>query len=155
MYDRFKAIEYAKLYYNKRNPLFYAFDKLGGDCTNYISQCLWASGQKMNYFPTGWFYTNLTDRSASWTGVDEFFEFVTTNQGDGPRARVVNMSELMVGDVVQLGNDKGYFHTLLVNRIEYPTTIKSIYVTAHDRDCYDRSLDSYIFKTIRFLHILD
>ena len=39
-YDRQKAIKYAKVWAYFRNPNYYNFDNIGGDCTNYISQCM-------------------------------------------------------------------------------------------------------------------
>ncbi len=48
-YDRKKAVEYAHKWALKRNPLYYNFDKLGGDCTNFISQCIYHSCNIMNY----------------------------------------------------------------------------------------------------------
>ena len=39
MYNRQAAVQYANLWWNRRNPAFPNFDV---DCTNYISQCLLA-----------------------------------------------------------------------------------------------------------------
>lgn len=40
MYDRNKSVEYARKWALGRNPLYYNYDNIGGDCTNFISQCL-------------------------------------------------------------------------------------------------------------------
>ena len=40
MYDRQKAVDYALTWALDRNPKFYDFSSLGGDCTNFISQCI-------------------------------------------------------------------------------------------------------------------
>ena len=56
MYSRQKAIEYAYEFWNKRNPKFYNFDSLGGDCTNFVSQCVIYGGIKMDYSNNGWYY---------------------------------------------------------------------------------------------------
>lgn len=48
-YDRNLAISYAKRWALSRNPKYYNFDAVGGDCTSFISQCLFAGSQKMNY----------------------------------------------------------------------------------------------------------
>ena len=47
-YDRTKAITYAQNWALKSNPAFYHFGGKGGDCTNFISQCLLAGGGVMN-----------------------------------------------------------------------------------------------------------
>ena len=41
-YDRQAAVDYAHRWAYHRNPDFYNFDELGGDCTNFASQCLYA-----------------------------------------------------------------------------------------------------------------
>lgn len=40
LYNRQKAVDYAHTWKNRRNSQFYDFENLGGDCTNFISQCL-------------------------------------------------------------------------------------------------------------------
>ena len=35
-YDRQKAIQYAEKWAFSRNPKYYNFDAVGGDCTNFI-----------------------------------------------------------------------------------------------------------------------
>ena len=41
-YDRRAAVEYAHKWAFGRNPEFYDFSEIGGDCTNFASQCLYA-----------------------------------------------------------------------------------------------------------------
>lgn len=41
-YDRKKSIEYAKKWAYLRNPKYYNFDPVGGDCTSFASQCIYA-----------------------------------------------------------------------------------------------------------------
>lgn len=48
-YDRKAAVEYARKWAYGRNPAYYDFSRLGGDCTNYASQCLYAGSDVMNY----------------------------------------------------------------------------------------------------------
>lgn len=45
-YRRDKAVAYADEWWNEPNPRFLSFEV---DCTNYISQCLFAGGAPMNY----------------------------------------------------------------------------------------------------------
>lgn len=153
MYDRQKALEYAREWWNKRNPKFYNFQYLGGDCTSFVSQCLFYGGVKMNYGKNGWFYSSLNSRSPSWSGVEEFCSFSITNYSQlGVKTREVGRYELTVGDVVQL-NQKGRFnHTLLVTSVGENG---KIYVACHDNDAFDKDLDSYFFKRIRFLKVLN
>jgi AraC family cel operon transcriptional repressor len=54
LYDRESAVMYAHEWAYRRNPRFYDFEKIGGDCTNFISQCIYAGCGIMNLaFPTG------------------------------------------------------------------------------------------------------
>ncbi len=54
-YNRLAAVAYAKRWAMARNPAFYDFSELGGDCTNFVSQCVYAGSLVMNFTPTfGW-----------------------------------------------------------------------------------------------------
>lgn len=41
-YNRENAIQYTKKWAYSRNPKYYDFDSIGGDCTNFVSQCIFA-----------------------------------------------------------------------------------------------------------------
>lgn len=151
-YNREAAIAYAKKWAYGRNPAFYDFSRIGGDCTNFASQCIFAGAGIMNYTPvTGWFYRSANDRTASWTGVEYLYNFLTQNEGAGPYAEEVPLSELQIGDIVQLGRATGdFYHSPVVvgfNRGE-------ILVAAHTFDVYGKRLSSYTFERSRGIHIL-
>ena len=89
-YNRDLAISYAQKWALSRNPKYYNFDAVGGDCTSFVSQCLFAGSNKMNYSKqNGWYYNNGNDKSPSWSGVEFLYNFLTTNKGYGPRATQV------------------------------------------------------------------
>lgn len=150
-YDRTAAVAYAEKWALSRNPAYYDFEKLGGDCTNFASQCLFAGCGVMNYTPvTGWYYRNAGDRSASWTGVVYLYRFLTENDGVGPYARETERGELQPGDLVQLGDAQGHFyHTPVVVAVRSG----EIYVAAHTFDALRRPLSSYDYDRVRYLHI--
>ena len=85
-YNRIKATEYAKRWAYLRNTAFYDFQNLGGDCTNFASQCLFAGTGIMNFTPTfGWYYIDGNDKSPAWTGVPYFYNFMTRKEvSSGP-----------------------------------------------------------------------
>ncbi len=157
-YDRARALAYAQRWAFARNPLFYNFTGVGGDCTNFVSQCVLAGCCVMNGTPDfGWYYRNVEDRAPAWTGVQFFWDFFTgapafraENGGVGPFGVEVGREEVEPGDVVQLGRGEGeYYHTLLVlERVG-----REVYVAAHSNDAYDRPLSSYTAPLQRFLHI--
>ncbi|ADZ83128.1 amidase domain-containing protein [Cellulosilyticum lentocellum] len=154
-YNATAAIAYAKRWSLLRNPMYLDFTQLGGDCTNFISQCLYAGSHIMNYTPiTGWYYRNANDRSASWTGVNFLHKFLTTNKGSGPFGRDVTLNEIVPGDVIQFGNDiNGYHHSLLVLETTPDPTYDQILIATHSYDAINRPLSSYEFTKIRFIHI--
>jgi hypothetical protein len=79
-YNRTRAVAYAKTWALKRNPNYLNFDKLGGDCTNFASQCIFAGSGVMNYTPVlGWYYNNSQDRTASWSGVQYLANFLISD----------------------------------------------------------------------------
>jgi len=149
-YDRAAAVAYARRWALGRNPAYYNFDPLGGDCTNFISQCLYAGSGQMNYTPvTGWYYITADRRTAAWTGVPYLQRFLLTNGGAGPFARAVSVSELQPGDVIQLADaGGGFYHSLLVTAVS-----PQILVAAHTMDALDRPLASYGFAAAQYLHI--
>ena len=157
MYDRLSAINYAKTWWNKRNPQFYNFDALGGDCTNFVSQCLYAGNIKMDFSPLGWYYNNLNSRSPAFSGVEPLFNYSISNKKDvGPKCKLVTIDEVEVGDIIQLCQRKPVFnHCLIITKIEESPTLETIFVTCHTNDVYNKALSDYFFTKIRFLKILN
>lgn len=146
-YDRCRAREYARRWAYGRNPLFYNFTGIGGDCTNFISQCILAGCCTMNCKDTfGWYYNSASDRTPSWTSVQYLHDFLTTNEGAGPWGRDAELGELQIGDIVQLGGPDGrYYHTLLIT----DSTPGRYLVAAHSFDAFDRPLSSYNYFRLR------
>lgn len=155
-YDRRAAVRYALNWAFSRNPRFYDFEDIGGDCTNYISQCLYAGCGVMNFSPeNGWYYINTNDRAPAWTGVNFLREFLLTNRGAGVYAEESPLSELRRGDIIQLMNSAGrYYHTVFVSAILSPATPNNIFVCAHSVDARNRRLSTYNYAEAAGLHIL-
>lgn len=150
IYERQQAIQYAKTWAFGRNPKYYNFDSVGGDCTSFISQCIYAGSKVMNYNKYGWYYNNGNDKSPSWSGVEYLYKFLTQNKGIGPYGKEVKMQEAQNGDIAQLSFDGNVFgHSLLI--IEKDEN--KILVATHTQDEYGRNIETYRFKKIRFIHI--
>lgn len=154
-YNRKSAIKYAGKWAYKRNPKYYNYDSLGGDCTNFISQCIYAGSKEMNYSKTnGWYYKNGNDKSPSWTGVDFLYKFLTTNKQNGPRGKEVTINEIELADIAQLSFDgKKFAHTLLIVNMENKNSLDGIYTSSHTFDSFNRRLSTYKIQKIRFVHI--
>lgn len=154
-YNRNKAVEYAQKWAYGRNPAFYDFSPIGGDCTNFASQVIYAGSGVMNYTPVyGWFYINANDRSPSWTGVQYLYNFLTTNKSEGPFGAEVPLYKIEPGDIIQLAIDKDIFHhSPVVVKINGNPTPDNILIAAHSYDAYMRPLSSYRFRRLRAIHI--
>ncbi|MBQ9384203.1 MAG: amidase domain-containing protein [Ruminiclostridium sp.] len=149
--DTEKSVEYAKTWAFGRNPDFHTFDLLGGDCTNFVSQCIYAGGAVMNYTPdTGWYYLSAFDRAAAWTGVEYFYRFMVNNTGAGPFGKETALRNASAGDVIQLCMEDGCYHSLFVVDIRDGVP----YVAAHTNDAFDRPLYSYGYDEARCIHII-
>ena len=159
-YDRLAAVEYAHRWAFGRNPVYYNFDALGGDCTNFASQCLYAGTGVMNYTPEyGWYYINVDDRAPAWTGVPYFWDFMTRSAvSDGPFGISVSPAYLRPGDFVQIRfatSGEVFAHTPVVVSVGYPVSLDNILVAAHSNDADNRPLSTYEnVEELRFLHIL-
>ena len=104
----------------------------------------------MNYTPVmGWYYNSSYDRTPSWTGVSYLYNFLVGNKSVGPYAVETNQAGIQPGDIVQLGNKNGYYHSPVIVAVEGGR----IFVAAHSFDAYMRPLDSYDYEKARYLHI--
>ncbi len=150
-YNRKKAVEYARAWALSANPQFYHFGGIGGDCTNYISQCFLAGGAKMNYNQdNGWYYINSYKRSPSWTSVEALYKFLNTHSEGTLHGRKQAINQLEIGDIIQLRQNKYTFnHTLIITKI----VNGQIFVCAHSFDALDKPLRNYSFIEARGLHI--
>ena len=149
-YDREKAVNYAKKWALSRNSEYLNYDNLGGDCTNFVSQCLFAGIGQMNFRGYGWYYIDGNNKSPSWTGVRFLYEFLINNRIDGPSGRLVTREQIEIGDVIQLSFKAGVFgHSLIISSLDE----ERIRVCAHTIDSKDRLLDTYNYQKIRYIKI--
>ncbi len=149
-YNRESAVEYALQWADSRNPMYYDFSGIGGDCTNFASQCIYAGSKQMNFTPVfGWYYISASNRTASWTGVEYLYNFLVGNVSLGPFGEEAGRAALEIGDIVQLGNSEGFYHTPVVSGFAGGVPL----VCAHSSDARNRPLDSYVFERVRYIHI--
>lgn len=151
-YKRENAAEYARKFAFSQNSYFGNFAEIGGNCTNFVSQAIFAGSCVMNYTPTfGWYYISLNERSPSWTGVEFFYNFMIGNRGVGPFGRDARIDELEIGDVIQLGrNADGFYHTLIVVGFDGDDPL----IAAQTNDAYMRPLSTYSYDFARYIKIL-
>lgn len=151
-YARERAVLYARKYALVRNPLFFSFAGIGGNCTNFVSQCVLAGSCVMNYTPIyGWYYLSTNRRSASWTGVEFFYNFMIENVGVGPFGIEDTLERAEVGDIIQLQNEDGiFYHTVIISEIRDG----EIFICANSNDALDKPLSEYDYANLRVIHIL-
>lgn len=150
-YDRKSASLYAEKWALSYNPNFYHFGGVGGDCTNYISQCLFAGNAKMNYDKiNGWYYIDSNNRSASWTAVNYLEKFILNNKGIGPFGHIASKATIEIGDLVQIRQNPFRFnHTVIITKI----VGDKIYVCAHSNDTLNKLLTDYKYIELKYIKI--
>lgn len=152
-YNRSAAMKYAQTWALGRNPRYYDYSGIGGDCTNFASQCLYAGCGVMDYRKTfGWYYINANDKAPAWTGTEYLYLYLTRKEVNsvGPMAELTGLERLVPGDLIQVTFDGvRYTHTLVVM-----TMAPEILISAHSEDSFMRPLSSYDYKILRPLHII-
>ena len=109
-----------------RNPGWPDYSRNGGNCQNFVSQCLLAGGIPMDIRSPGiwkWYGStpnNLAQaagRSGSWSSVGDFYDYAAANTGYGLSA-VVDAPYYTgsPGDVIHLGTGSRWRHTVLITR---------------------------------------
>lgn len=89
-FDITEACNYAETFALKSNPNYKSFENIGGDCTNFVSQILYAGGVKQT--KTWSPYTN------SWVRVEDFYLYLTTNN---LATKLSNENSLSKGCIIQ------------------------------------------------------
>ncbi|MEL7565114.1 MAG: amidase domain-containing protein [Dehalobacterium sp.] len=102
-YDRTAAVRYAHKWWNSYNPNFRSFSV---DCTNYVSQVLYAGGIPMNYTGktnTGWWYSGNGGKEDKWSYSWAVAHSLRWYLAEGKGIHVENAKsarELMPGDII-------------------------------------------------------
>ncbi|RAK14972.1 putative amidase-like protein [Anoxybacillus vitaminiphilus] len=114
-YDRFAAVRYAETWWNSYNL---AFKKFPVDCTNFVSQCLYAGGIPMSGYPNrakGWWMKNH-NWSYSWTVAHSFRWYLSGTHSGLKAMEVSSPEQLMPGDVIcyDFQGDGRFDHTTIV-----------------------------------------
>lgn len=152
VYNRSNAAEYAQDYAESYNPNYPNYNKPNGngDCTNFVSQCVYDGGMPMKVGSTdAYWYYNSSGRSPSWAGADYFMRHWTKVRSSSYYGRayevriytpdyIVNNksafgSFLSIGDIVQVldGSDSEAAHSIIISQKTNNTSIK---YCAHTND---------------------
>ncbi len=71
-YSPSAATAYASKYWNNYNPNYSNYNSIGGDCANFVSQCLHAGGLQMT---DGWYWRSYNERSGSWASCPSMYNY--------------------------------------------------------------------------------
>jgi hypothetical protein len=164
-YNRTAAAQYANAWASNtqtlRNPAWGNFDPPngGGDCTNYVSQVIYAGAPQMdNAGSWQWYYYGYNDRSPSWTDVNSLYSYLVSNTWTGPYgAEITNGCALRGGDVIQLQSGSTWFHSLSVVAVLANCTNigpgTAVRYNAHYTDRYQYPLSYVSAYTKRLIQI--
>ena len=153
VYQRTEAVRYALRWALHRNPAYFDYESLGGDCTNFISQVLLAGGAPMDFTEIfGWYYRSANDKAPAWTAVEPLYRYLMRKKGGGVTASLTDLHHLELGDLIQFSFDGTHFqHTAVVTGSRGGVPL----VCAHSVDVRQRPMDTYEFRGVRFLHIVE
>ena len=89
----------------------------------------------------GWYYNNANDKSASWTGVEYLYKFLTTNKSYGPRGTDVPQDKIIAGDIAQLSflGDK-FEHSLFIINVGNSNDLNTFSVATHTYDALGKKI---------------
>lgn len=133
-YNGYYATTYAKKWAKSRNPRYNDHDGAGGDCTNFVSQCVVAGGKSMTKpspVPAGitgtvnhWYSVRYTSNGAyKWKESSSFvnvLDFYTYWKYKGVTTALYSSKAALkdgagVGNVVQLKNGSGkWYHSIII-----------------------------------------
>ncbi|KOP65034.1 hypothetical protein AMS62_07090 [Bacillus sp. FJAT-18019] len=163
-YDREAAAAYAERWWDSGNPEFEEFEV---DCTNYISQCLFAGKAPIHYTgkrESGWWYKGYINKREWWSyswAVSNSFALYLNNSTSGLRAeRVQRPEQLMLGDVIvyDWDGDGAFQHSTIVTAFDAGGMPLVNAHTVSSRRRYWDYQDSYAWNDnteYRFYHIPD
>ncbi len=158
-YSASDAVAYAEEYYDTPyNSAYPDWTSYGGDCANFISQCLYAGGKSMKGTPgtsaaaqdwSNWFSTGSScdtkNVSSTWRGANAFKSYWQSNASSYSTFTSVNANAYSYGfkgDAVSLLNSNGSaYHTLII--VGYDSTNRDFIVAAHTSNTKTAHLSDY------------
>ena len=133
-YSPSKAANYAYKWGNRRNSQYRSHIK---DCTNFVSQCVYAGGKTMKKpkkkIPNGmkntiyyWYSIKYVippanyrwKESSSWIGVSDFYNYWKNNGAQIIQCKTIKIlnNKAKLGDIVQLNEGKGWYHSIIISK---------------------------------------
>ncbi len=136
--DKRAMVTWARKNFNKQSPEsgnpsltnYLDFSRISNDsydCTNFVSHAILAGGSPMldsgigGVSSRGWYFKDAFNRSSSWSGVGELYNFIISNAYIGPIGDAVPYRNLDFGDrlfeegdIIQFSNGSFWRHTGII-----------------------------------------
>lgn len=162
-YHRHLAKDYANRWWDQPNPEFISFDV---DCTNFVSQCLYAGGAPINYTgkrENGWWYKSEKGNaqwSFSWSVAHSLQLYLLTNTSGLVAERVDSPKLLQIGDCIMYdwdGDGRFQHSTIVTGKDAAGMPLVNARSTNSKMRYWDyRDSPAWSARTIyRFFHIRD
>lgn len=150
-YSPTKAKDYALKWANSFNSNYNNYDGNGGDCTNFVSQCLEAGGlaqKKPSSIPSGvmgttsYWYSVKPKVSTPWIRVADFHSYWAPKVPDANYAGDTTVSNNgNIGDIVQIrhAGTLTRWHSMIITKKDS----QQVYLTGHSVPRKDYPISSY------------
>ncbi len=126
-YDREAAVAYARQFVGQRSEDWADYGEQGGNCQNFVSQCLSAGGIPMDTQGEKtwkWFGAAVDETSEdrgcslSWINVDYFYAYARDNQGYGLCAGTgADFWSGRPGDLIVMGTPSDWNHIVIITEV--------------------------------------
>ena len=157
-YDREAALDYLYEYCGKRNPRWYAYDAVGGNCMNFGSQVLLAGGiPEDEQGSAQWYWDDQYDLALSWINVGRFYDYCRDNYGYGLVADTeAGYYTGEVGDVLIVGYDDEHRHTTIISDIVYDENGEAVdyLISCNTTNYRDFPVSAYYYTFHRLIKII-
>lgn len=155
-YDRQAALCYALQWAGERNPDWSAYDIYGGNCMNYVSQCLYAGGIPMDRSGASWYWYSDTRRTSSWSGVNPFLIYAGQNTGYGLVCDTeADYYSGEIGDIILMGVDN-YRHAVIISKVLTDPwgNVMDYLICSNTGNYRDFPAGAYYYTNQKLLHIV-
>ena len=165
-YNREASVAYAMKWVGARNTKNWpTYDRNGGNCANFVSQCLLAGGIPMDstgssqwkwYGSTPNTSQTASGRSGSWSSVGEFYSYANKNSGFGMVAEPdANYWSGKPGDLIQLGYEDNWRHVVIITRVVKDGNGNTVdyLINSNTADQRNYPVSAYLYPQHRLIRI--
>jgi hypothetical protein len=162
-YNRVAAANYSIKYAlvpNNEYKYYKSIDEGGGDCTNFVSQCLKAGGAPRDYnkYRPWWYDMKSGKASICWAVAHSLYWYLKTNQNTSriKGREVDDIRELEIGDLIFYENyNNVIFHSAIVTSFVEIYGNREPRISQHTFNQLNETYKkSYDYKKAHFIKII-